>query len=649
MSRPSRTAAQKAMSAIDDQIRDGQASDNNNDNDATSEESSQSGYSSQDSQSSNDSSPYVKARAPKSQGLIDAEEAVCRGLDLTKKGFASLRASLKYAYRSMDPRWSMDDFLCNVLDTLHFEQQLSDENKAMVCRLTNILIRTVEIPYEYIATTFVPLHEYNGGIYTTLSKAMRKVFGIAILVDLVEQVIDATANGSTQQQGMQLILRGLGLGDDASVMLAATSSDQTLEQSVEAGGAALVAKINALPEEHRLKCCIMEVSTLRVNGGTRVMPRTTTAQTWCSALFDNSPTRSAAETMIADHNLQVAVNIVTHEGSTIDKTLVDIHGQDYSVRTARYRPFYIETDGLDASIPLRASTIISDATPRNILNALKSIVGDNALHKKIGANLKSVLHEAFDIRHDAFDLPTGTLIGASYNLGGYKRWLKIGKEKPSDRLASVHISADKYRHETTSWMIIEEDLKPSEFMLLMTPPWFAYKNGTLDFFIIPPMKESEITAYPKINETLSTIRSRALSLSFVRDRQAEMIAEKEKKHKKAEILTKPDGRKSTRKLKQGDMDLVEEAGAQARDAALKRAMYIPYPRSVYPCWHRNSTLAHRGGESFEAAKRLHDEDLERGNSSKRARDAVDEHCRLRPGGEDYRKAKDSFEAAAGTM
>jgi hypothetical protein len=659
MSRPSRAAALKAMAAIDNQIEDGQAEDNtNNDNEEVvlSEESDQSGYCSQDSVSSNDSSPFVKARAPKSQFQIDAEEAVCRGLDLTKKEFATLRASLKYVYRCLNLSWSMDDFLDKVFETLHFEQQISEENKVLACNLTRMLIRNINIPYEYIATTFVPLHEFNGGIYTTLSKAMRKVFGIAILVDLVEQIIDATANGTTQQQGMEFILRGIGLGDDAALMLAATSSDQTLQQSIESGGSALVAKINALPEEHRLKCCLMEVSTLRINGGTRVMPRTSTSQAWCSVLFDNSPTHSAADTMVGDCNLQVAVNLVTHEGSTVDKALTGIHGADYCVRTAGYRPFYIGYGDLDSSIPLRASTIIEAACPENIYKSFKAIVGNDDQHKDIGPNLKAVLDGAFSTRHgNRFHLPAGTLIGASYNNGGGKRWLKIGKEKPSDRLASVHISDDKCRPTTTSWMVIEEDLKTKEFLNLMTPPWFAYNNGTLDFFIIPPMKEAEMTSYPEINEKLTVIRTEALSLGHVRDSQADMASEKAKKAKKAEILTKPDGRKSARKLKEAELELIELAGEEAHNAALEKSVRVTYRSTVYPDWHPKSALARRFASmpalapQYEAAKRKRDETLEKGNASKRARDTVEEHRRLRPGGEEYKKAEASFEAAVATM
>ncbi len=648
------------MTAIDAQMEDGYADDNDNkdiDEIVLSEESDPSGYSSQESVSSEFS--FVKARAPKSQFQIDAEDAVCRGLDLTRKEFATLRASLKYVYRCLNIGWSMDDFLYKVFDTLHFEQPISDENKAMVCELTRMLARNIDIPYEYISTTFVPLHEFNGGVYTTLSKAMNKCFSIAILVDLVEQVIDATKSGTTQKQGMEFILRGIGLGDDAALMLATTSSNQTLEESVEAGGAALVAKINALPEEHRLKCCIMEISTLRINGGTRVMPRTTTIRSWCSALFDNSPTRSASHTMIADCNMQVAVNVVSHEGSTVDKALTIVHGEDYSVRNAGYRPFDIESGELDASIPLRASTIIDSATPENILKAFKAIVGNDDRHKDMGTQLKSILNAAFFRRHDKpFHLPSGTLIGASYKFGRFKRWLKIGKEKPSDRLASVHISDDKYRPETTSWMVIGEDLKAKEFMNLMTPPWYAYNSGTLDFFIIPPMNESESTEYPEINEKLSTIRTEALSLGHVRDSRAAMAAEKVRTVKKMEILTKPNGRKSTRKLKECELELIELASEEAHCAALEKAIRVPYRPSVYPDWHPKGCLGRRAvagphnsplASLYEEKKRKREEDLEKGKVSKRARDAVDEHRRLRPGGEEYEKARASFEAAAVAM
>jgi hypothetical protein len=651
MSRPSRAAAQKAMTAIADQIEDGQA-DDLGDPDAAVVNEEESDSSSNDSVSSHDSSSFVKARAPKSQFQIDAEEAVCRGLDLTKKAFGSLRASLKYVYRCLNTSWSMEDFLYKAFDTLHFEERISDANKTLVCELTNTLIKNLDIPYAYIVTTFVPLHEFNGGIYTTLSKAMQKVFGIAILVDLVEQVIDATSNGTIQQQGMAFVLRGIGLGDDAARMLADTTSDQTLEQSAATGGAALVARINALPEADRLKCCLMEVSLLRVNGGTRVMPRTAATQSWCSSLFDNTPTRSAASTMIADCNLQVVVNLVAHSGSTTEKTLTAMYGQDYSVRTAGYRPFPTMST-LDLSIPLRASTIVDCATPENILFGFNALIGNDPEQKDIGANLKSVLDGVFFRRHrhnHRFHLPFGTLVGASYNDGNGKRWLKIGKQQPTDRLASMRIADEKVRPPLFDWLVIEHDLKTKEFVNFMMPPWVAYNNGTLDFFIIPPMHGAEMSLYPEISAKLSGIR--ALSIGDVRFAKAKMESEKAKVAKKKEILTKPDGRTSTRKLKECELELIELAGEAAFNATLHKTIVVSYFRKDYPDWHLEGLVASEATRSlshnarFDAAKRKRNEVVFLGNASKRAREAVVAERRLRPGGEDYKKAEASFEAAA---
>ena len=227
-SRPSRTAAVEALGRIqkqtdpeyekDDPEYDEQHSDDAEHNeseaeddedyvsegdDDEAEESEGDEYEGEESEGDEE-----KTRRTKSQEEKDAEAAVCSGLGIAPKQFAQLRSAMHGMYTAVC-QWFGDTevtthLLDDVFQRLRFDQPVSADDRRRVVLLAHKLVRTIDLPYQSIADTFVPLHAFNGGILTRCSTHMRLLFGVALMVDLMEQILRVRAAGTTQEQELKM-------------------------------------------------------------------------------------------------------------------------------------------------------------------------------------------------------------------------------------------------------------------------------------------------------------------------------------------------------------------------------------------------------------------------------------------------------------
>lgn len=581
---------------------------------------------------SDDDEGHVPGRAPKTEEERDAEDAVRRGLGLgTKRELAQLRSAIRYVQRAMASAAPGEGFYQAVLAGLPAGAALAPAVRRDLCGLARELAAQVDLPYEEIAMAFAPLQPFNGGIFTTVSKRMREVFGVAVLADLVEQAIDVHANGTAQEQTMRLLLRGMGLGEDAAVCLASSSSDQTAHESVAAGGAGLVAKINALPPDVRLACCLAEVAAVRANGGDVVIggPRGASRTT---ALYDHPYTRNAADTALQGKYAHVSVAVLAHEGSTMDAALRETFGADYGVSSASYPPLDVHDD-LTTVCPLRAATVVEAPTPSALWRAC------DALLRAAGGeptNLQRALDAAYPSRGEraSLPLPPGSLLAVRYHAGCGRRGLKFGKAKATDRLEATDLSPDGVRQAPRALLKLRGSRM--EMQALLFPPWIGFAYGTIELVVLPP---------PAAADT-----ERAQRLFFTACRAA--LDLKKVKHEVSECRSAAAIKKATKSLKRGrrerheralsepDAEAVQEAGAFAAQKVLDAPLLINHPRTAYPTWSLET------GEALEEAKRRRAEDLEVGARGKRAREAVEAHKAFCPGGEGYDRARAEFEDLA---
>ena len=589
-------AAIKARAGIETMVADGQAEDPESDleyDKVDSDDASE--YDSSVDDSDYDEADTRRTKSSKPAQHIEAEKTVARSLHLTDREFSDLRRSLNRLHQFiLHFSLPMSDFLLRVLDaSAPPSAALQDEEKIMLCQLANTLVSAIDLPYDNIAQTFVPLHEWNGGVFTTLSKSMRKVFGVAILIDLLGQFVDATVHGPTQRQNMEVVLRGLGLGADASVLLATSSSTQTVEQSVEESGKALVAKINALSEEARLRCCLAEVASVRIHGGQWLASSDAHRKVeTCTVFFDNRHTRSTAHTMIADGSVQVAVNLVAFNMSALDQALESVHGSLYTVSKANY-PYCGLPDVCTSSrtvVPFRASTVIAPPTRKGMVHAMESLLFDaHPTDAQKGKQMKQMLDAAFPSRHQySFHLPPNTLVGACYNTGKGKRWLKMGKESASTRSASQSLSLGRKGRSGWHWLVLEEENTFKEVVDLLSPPWVGFQNGTVEIFVIPSVQDDDRDPSVQARFSKRLLKS-ALRLSTVRAHTAQIAMESAKN-----VATKAicySGRKRARDLTEDELDRIGKAGTDAYGAARRLPIRIPFTASAFPDWHTKGRLA----------------------------------------------------------
>ena len=656
MSRSMRTAAMKANAAMQAQIDDGHAIDieDKTDKDAIEElVSSSEGYSSDDSVDSNNQP--IRKRALKSQAELDAEQAVCRGLDITKKEFTTLRSSLKHIYKALNflGIFSDEHFLAKFLDKLELGDNLEPPTRQMILTISNSLCKSIVLPTEDISRTFAPLHEFNGGIFTTISKNMHKMFSIAVLTDLVEQAISYRENGSAQQQAMTMILRGINMDEFAIPLLAQSSCDQTMEESFRQTTQELITRINELPPSDRLKCCIHEITMVKTKAST-VIPSFMTRPISCSYLFDNPRTKGAAATACHDKNLVLSVTVLGQSGSKVDTAVQEVFGLEYGVDNAGYKQFYDpDTEWVNRyrdgslSFPstyemLRASTIVDVPNPGHSTNAIERIMHSD---ETIGKKLKQVLDKAYPDRKEndgCIGIPDDSLIGISFQSTGAKRWIRLGKDKKTNRTACKKMFG--ISQSAFHWLDVGTFISKKELSNLILPPWIAYEYGCLNVYILPPVETEAMNAYKEKQLSFDTIKH-----SMSRDTATAAVQAMRK-----ELKTNPSTGKRTRKLTEEDEANLNLEYTKVKDEALSSYMKIEYDPSSYPDWHKKGLFAKRASKDttsankFESAKRKRDEDIQHGELSKKAREEVKLHRDLAPGGAEFRRAEEHFYEASGS-
>ena len=591
--------------------------------------SAESGYESGDSF-------IAKKRAPKSQELLDAEHTVCEVLGINAKEFATIRASIRHIYNCIS--WDIDQFSFKyAYSKMQFTEVVPHNVRDQLIAIADVLSKQVDIPYHTIQQAFSPLHEFNGGFFTRASCHMRKVFGIAILADLVEQYIDLSKVGSTQQNEMNFLLQNMGLDSHAAISLSVEHSTDTVVDSTRAAGRSLVEQINSLDEDHRIQCCLMQIQNIRMSVAC-YFPSSNSKEVKCSYLYDQTRTRNAAKTALHDRNLHLSVSIMDKRGSSLDTTIQNLYGKEYAFDKARYKSYRFDTVGRNEepySIPLRASQIIDgEVNAKTIFNCIQNLLTNEAKAPK----MQNVINTMYKDRNDAsipLNLPPNTLIGFAYNHGGLTKWLKLGKYKPRDRRARKELSEGNARDELFNWIRLEKTHYLDELAKLI-PPWVAFEFGTMDVYIILPGSGSE-----GLN---------SLSLETIIHSKANLVADEAARLVELQFRRLPSGRLSKKKLTEDQKEHIVECADKAYDTFARQKLCLKFKKTSYPDWHDKGMYAFQvkrgkqgAQEKWDTALKKRKADVEMSIVNKKAREDHETKVNLCPGGSLYEESKKHFE------
>ena len=186
----------------------------------------------------------------------------CQFMRIAVSDFPKMRRGIRYV---VDAIHHSDEFAEVVRDAyrrLQWETPASEENLTKIIAIAEPMAKSEQIAVhcEAIGQAFGRLAEFNGGFFTTVSRNIPVLYGIALMAQMVDALPEFLANGSAQETGFAMLLNLHGLQGDAPAMLASAFSTDTAIDSVRATARTLVENLAAVPQAERLAALLGQLA-----------------------------------------------------------------------------------------------------------------------------------------------------------------------------------------------------------------------------------------------------------------------------------------------------------------------------------------------------------------------------------------------------
>ena len=416
-------------------------------------------YDSDDLAEDDDGNPVRLARKKKkekSEAEVAAEQAVAQGLNLSyPEGFKQTRKGLRYAAMACSVG-SKRQGVRYALNRVIVDDALTPADRELVINMADEIGRTIRVPNQYLADTFEPLSNFNGGIYTKTGQNMGMLSAIAMGVHMAAELPEFRANGSAQAQGFAAVLGVAGLGGDIVSMLTDQHTDETPEQSARNGARKIVEQLNALTDADLVASLYHNIANFPQRARTMMAGRELKHE-YDYTHFDS--TKPKGWTDISQKKAVVSVGLtLLHRTSPADsysKHLASHYGADSAPDAAGYKPCYsfpdskfvptqtqLDSVGSQAWINVRDNEPDEVKAARRALDAFRADPGDEqseALGYHEFAKRVHKLARVFeDVRKKAVNVERRKLL-ATEEAAYYKKCEELGEYVETHR-AQVDIT-----------------------------------------------------------------------------------------------------------------------------------------------------------------------------------------------------------------
>ena len=626
----------------------------------------------------------ARTRKPKSAEQICAERRLADGLDLLyPRDYNQIVSALRYVYHATCVGGPMEHRIAHAYRVLLFDNPLTDANREAIIAAAVVHADTVIVPEEEITTYFAPLRQYSGGFLSKLGMHMNVVSAVILMAQMVEAMAECVANGSSQAQGLALLLQTHGLEGDAVALLTQQHATETPLDSAKATGRQVAEQLNALEPLQRLRTLVGSVAGFPTRARRFQPPGYSVVRT-SSALFDRTRPKGAQNLMHEAGGVDVSVSLAIDTGDQAPNAAIrKIFGEQYTTDNTCYRhvslaPWY--SYGNDrVNVPCELVATHRDAKAVYPPDRDTTYAALNEILSSTTTNLGKMLTElgvrAVDAAGCVFS--RSLQIGVKYN----GVWHKIGQQ----RKGSVSTSVMNVKQPCPGLLRIAPSTAVGhneELASFLLPPWKSFNTGTVEFVLVisdamaaythtecdyPPFLDldwldrslKERKAKKAANDAVDA-RCALEGVEPLMDSVLETVPHRRKRRRRRlgalERVALTKDTKSGKKVLPL-LERLEAAAVAAYDAAMASARpstTIQYERLCFPSWHEineiNETArrpSHRPVFDRSLQRRITESALRDGVLA-RARATLAAHADMEkvkaaePGGSAYETAGSSF-------
>ena len=191
-----------------------------------------------------------------------AIKVFCQFMRIAFGDFPKMRRGIRYVVDAIHHSDQFAEVVRDAYRRLQWETPVSEENLTKIIAIAEPMAKSEQIAVhcEAIGQAFGRLAEFNGGFFTTVSRNIPALYGIALMAQMVDALPEFLANGSAQETGFAMLLSLHGLQGDAPAMLAQAFSTDTAIDSVRATARTLVENLAAVPQEERLAALLGQLA-----------------------------------------------------------------------------------------------------------------------------------------------------------------------------------------------------------------------------------------------------------------------------------------------------------------------------------------------------------------------------------------------------
>ena len=238
-----------------DTLYRGRATDGASDGERSDDESDDAHVSDED----NGARRHSRKLSPEHRQAI---KVFCQFMRIAVSDYPKMRRGIRYVVDAIHHSDQFAEVVRDAYRRLQWETPVSEENLTKIIAIAEPMAKSEQIAVhcEAIGQAFGRLAEFNGGFFTTVSRNIPALYGIALMAQMVDALPEFLSNGSAQETGFAMLLNLHGLQGDAPAMLAAAFSTDTAIESVEAIGRTLVENLAAVPQAERLAALLGQLA-----------------------------------------------------------------------------------------------------------------------------------------------------------------------------------------------------------------------------------------------------------------------------------------------------------------------------------------------------------------------------------------------------
>ena len=551
----------------------------------------------------------IVGQGRKTKEQVEAEKIVALRLELSyPKEYNAMRKGLFYLLSTT--RSCSSHVLVGLYNNMLSSRGLDNHTVATIANWASELGTGIDVPVQQVAETFSEISKTNGGRFSTLGAHVPSMYAAAMFCMMVEKTADCIENGSDQAQGMQAVLGMIGLHGDAMVDLSMRFATDTPLDCAVLEGKKLVALLNAIPGEERLKTIFHSLAKFGELTPTKRTPNmSTSSATTHFHAYDQRNMKNAAKLAANDSRARVSVSVLVPRRSrsleVAEKTF-DFSADAVTLKSipigrfvgdSGWPNFHTHTSELtDLCCVARGHMDVANPCSDSVFGAFVKIIDADA---KVSPNLTTMLaacikDQCFSLQYPSDDdpppevreladfMPVGSLLAVVYNAGtgGVGSAHRPGQKTRgacTTTFAVDHTVAKSAKrvYSACPFVTVCEGTRMSEYRSMLTPPWRVHRGGTVDFYIIP----SFVNEREGVDSDAGHFLAGARQHGFCRN---PFIFEPDAVKADYDRQKKVDDDKYVRRYKRKRTP--DETVAQD----LKFSLHVEYPPSAFPAWHEKS-------------------------------------------------------------